>query len=157
MLNKDLRYYERLIENELAGLSSSGGADQLQCQEDDDGDDGDPERSNELLPKKKKLKLEKKKRKQHLDNLELVVGVYKLLIFNFVKYSTKYNYAKLINLVQFDNEPKAKNDSGGQQNDLVKYFCLKITALLLNLSPVQEDNLFSKQFTAEQLENVYLK
>jgi hypothetical protein len=150
MINKDLKYYERLIEKELASLASGKQAESE--------DEADLEQTSDLLPKKKKLKKElDKKRKHKIDHLELVVGIYKLLIFNFVKYSTKYNYSKLINLFHLDSSGDQSTNVDADQNDLVKYFCLKISSLLLNLSPIQEDNLFSKQFTNEKLESIYLK
>jgi hypothetical protein len=147
MINKNLKYYEKLIERELASLTTSKQAES--------GDEA-MDQYEDLLPKKKKLKKEVDKKKHQLDHLELVIGIYKLLIFNFAKYSTKYNFSKLISLVQFESSDQRKKDETSE-SDLVKYVCLKISSLLLNLSPIQEENLFNKQFTNEQLENVNLK
>jgi hypothetical protein len=139
---EDLKYYESLIESELNNLSTIRNDENII-------------ESNEDAPKKKKLK---KSQSKKISNLELCVAIYRLLIFNFKKYSTKYNYAKLINLIKIDDQNE--NDQlqqQQQQNFMVKYFTLKIYSLLLSLTPLQEEALFSKHFNSEQLENVYLK
>jgi hypothetical protein len=80
--------------------------------------------SSEDAPKKKKLK---KSQSKKISNLELCVAIYRLLIFNFKKYSTKYNYAKLINLIKIDDQnenDQLQQQQQQQQNLMVKYFTL---------------------------------
>ena len=152
MSKNDLKFYENLVEKELNALSNKS---------IDDQEEGDGE-GKLALPKKKRLKKELSMTKVACcDNLELVVAIYRLLIFNFKKYSVKWNYSKLMNFMQFEesssNSDKTATTTGDDKAGLIKFFCLKICSLLLNMTPGQEESLFNKQFTDEKLENVYLK
>lgn len=131
---KSLRYYEKWIEKEL----DSGGGRNVAA------DERAPSES-----KKKKLKVENEDVEMSCEinnnnqtSLELVVAIYKFLQFDFAKYSRKWNYSKLVNLVQTE------------QNGLVRYFGFKICSMLIGLTPIQEDSLMKKNFDQATLETV---
>ena len=68
----------------------------------------------------------------NLTDLDLIVGVYRFLYFNFGNYSTRWNFSLLTKFLL--NE----NDTGSEPNsELVKWFTLKVFSLLLSLTPAQ--------------------
>lgn len=91
----------------------------------------------------KKKRLKKTSNKNRLSTLELVIGIYHFLMLDARKYAHKWNFSSLISLLE--TQP-VDTDPDGQ---LVRWFVVKICALLLNLTPVQESDLFRVYFKSE--------
>lgn len=87
----------------------------------------------------------KSKKNESLSDLELVVGVLRLLVLDFDKYSTKWNLVRLVRIIQ------------STKKSLVKWFALKISSLLLGLSSHDESNLFNAHFSLEQLQQLSIE
>ena len=91
-------------------------------------------------PKKKKTK-----KNDYLSDMELVIGVYRLLVLDFDRYATKWSLARLVRLIQ------------SSKNSLVKWFSLKISSLMLGLSCQDEFTLFNAHFNADQLQHLSIE
>jgi hypothetical protein len=178
MNQKDRRYYENLIARALGIIkkssssiqpSSNSHAKSRRNEKDQNNDNDDEEDLNANSKKKFKKDLKTKKKPpatsstssssssaSDLANLELVIAIYRLLLFNYEKYSTKWDLACLISFL------KPQNNDGDDHDEtprlLVKWFTVKITSLLVGLTPQQEDALLTANFASKsQLDACCLK
>lgn len=129
MNEKNIKYYENLIQKTLDSILTGNESGQH---------------------KKKKLKKDLKTKSGLLNNLDLVVGIYRLLLFNFEKYSTKWNFSSLVALIKFNNKTQSQQQPNLKHEDelLTRWFTIKICSLLLNLTPEQENRLVDTYFNS---------
>lgn len=100
--------------------------------------------------KKKRAKGQELEKQIKYSDLELLVGIYKLLILDFKKYSQRWKFDSLVNLI---NSEKSKTN----ENNLVKWFALEILSLLFSLTPSQKDKYFRMYFSSADLEDLNFK
>jgi hypothetical protein len=91
-----------------------------------------------------------------LNDLELIIGVYRFLCFDFEKYSTRWNFSLLIKFIQKTSgssstaENTVVNPVQENKDNMLKWFTLKIYSLLLSLTPIQINKLLAMHFNAEE-------
>jgi hypothetical protein len=85
-------------------------------------------------------------KKKEYNDLEIVVGIYRLLTFDFKKYSIKWNYSRLLKFMEL-KPSSVVND----QRQLVKWITLKIVSHLLCLVPIKENELFQLYFKTSEI------
>ncbi len=83
-------------------------------------------------------------------DLELVVGIYKLLFLDFKNYSQRW---KLDNLTRWLTSSVEKND----ETSLVKWTTLEILALVFSLTPRQKEKFFRLYFSASDYDDLVFK
>ena len=106
----------------------------------------------QLAPPKSK---KKKRSKEHeleksikFTDLELLIGIYKLLILDFKKYSQHWKFDSLAKMI---NQPKTN------ENSLAKWFALEILSLLFSLTPSQKEKYFRMYFSSYDFEEFNFK
>lgn len=106
-------------------------------------------------PPAKKKRLKKRTTNQTSNNeltrLELIIGIYHFLTLDARKYANKWNFSSLISILEVDPVVEKSLDLGDAQ--LVRWFVVKISALLLNLTPAQENELFRVYFKSDSVLN----
>ena len=89
--------------------------------------------------------------KKIFTRLEIVVGIYRLLTFDFKKFSQKWNFGALSKSLNENFSLK------GENSDLVKWFTIEIYTLLLQLSPNKKLNMQKIYFSLKEIEDLSLK
>lgn len=130
-----VKYYEKLITRALNGkLAMSLGVN--------------TSLENLEPPVAKKKRFKKANIDDELTNLELVIGIYHFLMLDARKYASKWNFSSLISILEIESVKDAEPEL---EFHLVKWFVVKISSLLLSLTPVQESRLFQVYFKSDSI------
>ena len=81
--------------------------------------------------------------------MEVFIGIYKLLILDFQKYSQRWNFNSLTK--QFAKQSK------NETNNLIKWFSLEILSLLFALAPLQKEKFFRIYFSNTEFDDLSFK
>lgn len=134
-VQRDVKFYEDLITKTLNKPTSLS-----KCI---DAESENVEPPNKRKKVKKRDSLVKNKAQSVLSNIELVIGIYRLLTFNPRKYANKWNLSSLISILSSET---TETDSDG---NLTKWFIVKCVSLVLSLTPIQEKCLFEAYFKSQ--------